>query len=49
MAQRNLPPYTDEEIRELLHTIIKRVIVFGIALCLVGVLIIGAMALWGGN
>ncbi|GGH61712.1 hypothetical protein [Rothia aerolata] len=46
MAYKQLPPPSEEEIRELIHQIIRRMIAVGLVACLLGALIIGAMALW---
>ncbi|WP_346845316.1 hypothetical protein [uncultured Rothia sp.] len=48
MAKKNLPPYTDQEIRELIHQIIRRLIVAGLTVIAAGVLIIVALKIWGG-
>lgn len=48
MAKKKQPPYTEQEIREVMHEIIKRLIVAGLILIAVGLLIIVALKIWGG-
>lgn len=48
MAPRKNSPYTEEEVREVLHEIIKRLIIAGLIVIAVGVLIIVALKIWGG-
>ncbi|GAA1047639.1 MULTISPECIES: hypothetical protein [Rothia] len=48
MAKKKQPPYTEQEIREVMHEIIKRLIIAGLVLIAVGLLIIVALKIWGG-
>lgn len=48
MPKKELPPYTEQEINELLHQIIKRLIIAGLMVIAVGILIIAALKIWGG-
>ncbi|MEX3630878.1 hypothetical protein [Rothia sp. (in: high G+C Gram-positive bacteria)] len=48
MARRRKEDISPEEFRELMREINKRMIIAGLIVIMAGLLIIGALALWGG-